>query len=216
MVTAVAKPQAVAFLTLSLAACGVWASRSAHDATVAATHAASSHSQVFAPAQLGPWSGKSIEIDQRVFEILETHDVSTMEYHLSSGALPVWLAQVAGFGNRTAFHPPEICYVGSHFEVLERGPISLEVHGQPRQFMRLVIAQGEQRFEAWYWFTANGRVTPNYYQQQVWLMMDAMRGKPMSGSLVRVSTQLDDPARAKARLIEFVNEYESALAHRNG
>ena len=124
---------------------------------------------------------------------------------------PVWFAQVAGFGNRAAFHPPEICYVGSHFEVLEREPISLIVNGHLRRLMRLTLGQGDQRFEAWYWFTANGRVTPSYYQQQAWLLADAIHRHPMSGTLVRISTSVDDPARTRRRLLAFVSSWD--LAH---
>ena len=162
------------------------------------------------PSQLGPWVGTPVPVEQRALEILETDDVTLMDYRLSTAEPPVWFAQVAGFGNRAAFHPPELCYVGSHFEVLERGPISVMVNGQSRKLMRLVIGQGRERFEAWYWFTAGDQVTPNYYQQQIWLLRDAIRRKPMSGTLVRISTPLDEPEGAHRRLLAFVISWDTA------
>ena len=161
-----------------------------------------------APRQLGLWSGTPVQVEQRAREILETDDVTLMEYRLGQDS-PVWLAQVAGLGNRAAFHPPELCYVGSHFEVLERAPIRVLANGRERPVMRLVLSQGHERFEAWYWFTANGRVTPSYYQQQTWLLADAIRQRPMSGTLVRISTPLDTPTSAHRRLLAFVSAWDT-------
>ncbi len=142
-------------------------------------------------------------------EILETDDVKAMEYRLGQEP-PVWFARVAGFGNRTAFHPPELCYVGSHFEVLDRRPITLLVHGTERHVMRLVISQGQERFEAWYWFTAGDKVTSNYYQQQIWLLLDVIHHRPMAGTLVRISTPMDVAESAHRRLFAFVESLDTA------
>lgn len=165
---------------------------------------------VSVPDQFGLWMGTPLSVDPRAFEILDTNAVDLMEYRMGQEP-PVWFAQVAGFGTRAAFHPPELCYVGSHFEVLERGPISVMVNGQSRRLMRLAIAQGKDRFEAWYWFTANGRVTSNYYQQQFWLVVDAIRRKPLSGTLVRISTAVDDPQAAHRRLLAFVTAFDGSM-----
>lgn len=195
-------PRAVAFALLVAAGTVLWAGQLRAKPSVSASDPV--------PTRLGDWQGQSIPVEARAIEILETSDVALMEYARQSEAAPVWLAQVSGFGNRAAFHPPELCYVGSHFEVLERGPVTVSVHGVPRRLMRLVIAQKGERFEAWYWFTANGRVTPNYYQQQAWLMLDAVAGKPMSGTLVRISTPSDDPSKTQQRLLAFVTAWDTA------
>jgi len=149
-------------------------------------------------------------VTDRAVDILETDEVALMEYR-AGGEPPVWLAHVAGFGNRAAFHPPELCYVGSHFEVLERGLMAVTVNGRSRRLMRLVIAQEGKRYEAWYWFTAQGRMTPSYYQQQWWLMMDTVRRQPTSGTLVRISTPLDDGVeKSHQRLLAFVNAWDAS------
>ncbi len=195
-------PALIAVLLVMLSAGAVWTQPWATTAAPAASAV---------PADLGLWTGKPLPVSDRALEILETDDVRLMEYRLGNEP-PLWFAQVAGFGNRAAFHPPELCYVGSHFEVLDREPLVVFVGGQPRQVMRLVLGQGRQRYEAWYWFTASGRTTPHYYQQQVWLVADAVRRRPMSGTLVRISTPLDDHARAHRRLLAFVASWHSAIS----
>ncbi len=164
------------------------------------------------PLQLGLWVGQPLTVDPRVVQVLETDDVSLMEYRLGKEP-PLWFAQVVGFGKRGAFHPPELCYIGSHFEVVERGPATVMIHGVPHEVMRLVLAKGTERFEAWYWFTAGDRMTANYYQQQVWLLWDTLRRQPASGSLVRISTQLDQPEPARRRLLAFVTSLLSSDTH---
>ena len=121
----------------------------------------------------------------------------------------MWLARITGFGKRAAFHPPELCYVGSHYEVLERGPITVPVHGHPRRLMRLVIGQDQDRYEAWYWFTAGDRVTHSYFEQQWWLLREMMRGRPSAGMLLRLSTRQESSAAADARLLEFFNAWHN-------
>ncbi len=162
------------------------------------------------PREIGRWHGRELPVDDRTVEVLETDDVALLEYTADAAQPPVWVAQVAGFGTRAAFHPPELCYIGSHFEVLERQAITIPVHGQPQRIMRLVVGRGNRRYEAWYWFTANGRMTPNYYEQQMWLLTDAVFRKPLSGTLVRISTALDDEAGAThRRLLDFLNAFEA-------
>ena len=210
----VTRPQITAFVILSAAAGLVWTARLVQPSILPAPSVQESAiNQV--PSTVGEWAGRPMALDQRVFEILETRDVASLEYRRGDEP-PIWLAQVAGFGTRAAFHPPEICYVGSHFEVLEREQLAVAVNGQPQRLMRLVIGQGAQRFEAWYWFTAGERVTHNYYQQQLWLLADALHRRPMSGTLVRISTSLDDPARAHQRLLGFVEAFMADSADFKG
>ena len=146
------RPHAVALVVMALSTWALWAGH---------TGPAVEQDVPPPPTHLGLWTGQPLDVDQRAVEILETDDVSLMEYRLGDEP-PVWFSQVAGFGKRAAFHPPELCYIGSHFEVLDRGPITVTVNGQPRRLMRLVIGQSGARYEAWYWFTARDRVTPNY------------------------------------------------------
>ena len=166
------------------------------------------------PETLGLWSGRPLEVEPGVSNILQTDEIAVMEYHLGQEP-PVWLTQVGGFGNRTAFHPPEVCYVGDAFEVMERQPMTVMVQGEQRRLMRLVIGRGGRRFESWYWFTASGRVTPSYYQQQLWFVWDAIHRKPVSGTLVRISTPLDQPQSAHRRLLTFLTSFERAVPLRS-
>ena len=157
------------------------------------------------PSRLaGVWTGTVLPNDPRSLSLLETDDVTLMEYHLGQEP-PVWFVRVGGFGgNRAAFHPPELCYVGSDFNVLERGSMTALIGGRAHRLMRLVVAHQGQRREAWYWFTADGRTTPSYLTQQWWLMVDALRHRPAAGTLVHISTPMENPSAVSRRLLAFL------------
>jgi EpsI family protein len=204
MMPRLAPPQLAALAALAVSAWGLRAGMPANAARHAprAAHPAAAAPSDAVPPSLGLWTGRPLQADRRATEILETEDVTLMEYQMGQEP-PVWLARVAGFGNRAAFHPPELCYIGSHFEILTREPVTVFANGEQHRLMRLVVAQDGRRYESWYWFTANGRVTPSYYRQQLWLVLDAIRRQPGSGTLVRISTSLDEPEAARRRLLAF-------------
>lgn len=195
-------PCAIALVVMGLAGWLVWAGPSSAKATQPGP---------VIPEQLGPWHGVPRDVDARTLEILQTDDVRSLEFR-RGGEPAVWVSQVAGFGNRATFHPPELCYVGSHFQVLERRQITVRIQGKPQRVMRLLLGQKGKRYEAWYWFTVNGRMTPNYYQQQLWLVKEAILGRASGGTLVRIVTSHEDPAKAAERLGAFMDSLAAAPA----
>ena len=191
-------PPLIAFLTMLLFGWVLWSGESPARAKEAVAAV---------PTEVGPWTGTPLEGEDPMRAVTQADEVVLMEYRLSGQEPPVWLALEGGSGKRAAFHPPELCYVGSDFDILAREPITVMANGQGHRVMRLVIAQGNDRFEAWYWFTAAGRTTHNYYQQQVWLMLDAMLRRPSEGTLVRISTPLDAPEASHRRLLAFLTSF---------
>ena len=162
------------------------------------------------PVHLGPWEGLVLD-DPSAAGLKTNQDTALMQYQLGQEP-PVWLVQTESVGNRAAFHPPELCYVGNDIEVLERGPVIVLSGGQGHKVMRLLVAQNGRAYEAWYWFTAGERVTSSYYQQQLWLLRDTLHGTASSGTLVRISTPLDGGASAsRRRLLAFFTAYQDRL-----
>lgn len=162
------------------------------------------------PQVVGGWQGTAEPVDARSLAILETDDVVVMTYRRDAEP-PVWVSRVAGFGGRAAYHPPELCLVGSDFEILEREAMGVEAGGSTRRVVRLLFSKGAERFESWYWFTAGGRMTPSYLTQQLWLFINGVLRRPLSGTLVRISTRGDDPEETKLRLSHFLDSFYGTL-----
>ncbi len=145
------------------------------------------------PQRLGEWEGVDQEVDDRTKGLLGTDQVLVREYHDGQGAM-VWAAVVYAAENRSAFHPPELCYTGSNFELLDRGTATVvrSDHGDQPMVNRLLMTNHQQQLLAYYWFTAGDRFFTKYHQQQIQLIWNQMRRKPSGGMLIRVSTLVGD------------------------
>lgn len=176
------------------------------------------------PYTLADWQGEPIDISERVYEVLETRDVLAREYRQGDG-VPVLVSVVGGLNNRNAFHPPELCYVGSAFRIVEKGKATVGPGpaGEPtRHVGRMVVEQGSRRSLVFYFFVAGARSTESYLQQQVWLLREEFVNQGGYGYLVRMETPLVDEsglAGAEQRLTSFFWEFlphQMRLSGRSG
>lgn len=168
------------------------------------------------PSKLGEWKGEDIPIPERVYEILETKDVLMREYTNPNGERVVLMIVYSAL-NREAFHPPEICYLGGGRELLNKNLEMVEA-GCPGKNSairanRLLMKDRFGKEIAWYWFTAGGKVTDNYYLQQCYFIWNELRRNPIGGSLIRVSARAigDDPGKADAIGKSFIKHLAPVL-----
>ena len=164
--------------------------------------------------RLGNWKGVEQSVDDRTKGLLGTDQVVIREYHNGESAT-VWLAIVWASENRSAFHPPELCYTGSDFELVEQGSAALQVASWEAQptVNRLLMTNRRQQLLAYYWFTAGDRLFTNYHRQQLQLVWNQICRRSSSGTLVRMSTPVDDigVAAAEQRLSEAASLVMSAM-----
>lgn len=169
------------------------------------------------PSHLGEWKGEDIPISQRTYAILETKDALMREYTNSRGERVV-LVIVYSAINRGAFHPPEICYLGTGRQLLDRGLEKIDAakgtkSSSALQANKLVMEDTAGKEIAWYWFTAGNRVTSNYYSQQLFFVWDELRRNRQGGALVRVSTRtIDDLQGADSQGKDFIRQIVPILS----
>lgn len=138
------------------------------------------------PLEMGDFKGRDIKIDERVYQLLETRDILIREYVNSQGEA-VNLAIVYGLENRLAFHPPEVCFSGGGFKIIDKSRVDMPISGGKILKVNKLTMQAGSVFEiAWYWFVSQDKMTPSYYIQQLNLVWEGLRGKSR-GALIRVS-----------------------------
>lgn len=161
------------------------------------------------PMQLGSWTGKNLPMDKRVFEILGTDKVLLREYTNLQNE-KVWLAVVYGEQNRQSFHPPEYCYLGSgNVELLDKGKTTIKLNdAESMTVNKLLFQMSKYKQLVLYWFTAGNKMTENYYKQQIYFVLDEIKYRKSSGTLIRVSTSVtnDDTKAALERNERFIRE----------
>ncbi|MCK4810367.1 MAG: EpsI family protein [Candidatus Omnitrophica bacterium] len=146
------------------------------------------------PFEIGNWQGKNLDVSQDVYEILETEDILIRQYKDKEGD-SLTLAIVYSGNRRETFHPPEICYLGGGTKLLEKTQEKIPLdNANSLKTNKLVMKTAKGGIiKAWYWFVAGDRFISNYYLQQVYFLLDAIKGKELKGALIRISAQGDSP-----------------------
>lgn len=142
------------------------------------------------PVIVGNWYGKDIPMDERTYDVLETRDALMREYRNPNNER-VLLTVVFAQDNRKVAHPPEVCFAGSGWERSERDVQMIAVGDRELGLNRLILENGGEKQVVFYVYKAGGRLTHNYYVQQVNIVLNGMLRKKTSSALIRISSLVD-------------------------
>jgi len=153
------------------------------------------------PMEIGEWHGKDIQLEEKVYKILETRNLVMREYKNIATNQVVYLYIVASDINRRVAHPPEVCYTGDGVEILEKKEANLG-------FLKVdsfISRKNGNESLIFYWFKAGDKFTTSYLIQQAKSAVNQMMGKNTGSALIRVSTDIinKDKEKASQLLQEF-------------
>ena len=138
------------------------------------------------PAQIGNWGSRDIQLEKRIFDILQTPSVLVREY-TNSEAKSVFLTIVYYRKNRVEFHSPERCAVGQGSYIDENG-IEIIRDDARSIIANKFIVKGEGRREVnLYYFKSGDFITSSYLKLKLHMMRNKLKGLPNSGALVKFS-----------------------------
>ncbi|MEL6531956.1 MAG: VPLPA-CTERM-specific exosortase XrtD [Pseudomonadota bacterium] len=174
------------------------------------------------PRELGAWEqqGRPDRLSENVAEVLaadDYHQVTLTRPGVDEPAVGLFMAfyedQTQG-----GVHSPEICLPGSGWEIawLERTDIT-EMMGTdvPFNINRAIIQRGETRMMVYYWFQQGERRVAWDFAAKFYLMIDGITTGSTDGSIVRLTTLIDDSdtgeAEAEARLQDMLVELQEPL-----
>lgn len=163
------------------------------------------------PFKLNGWEGKDTILPDSVYEILETTDVLSRRYTDKQGGV-LDLSIVYSGHDRQSFHPPEICYLGGGIELIDKSKENIPLQGGVGlKTNKLVMKSQEGTIKAWYWFLVGDRFVDNFYQQQLYFILDALGGRKLQGALIKVSIR-GDSAVLESKLKFFIAKITPHLA----
>jgi EpsI family protein len=149
------------------------------------------------PAQLGGWQmAKEYTIEKEVRDVLRADDMLSRQYvnlpAAANASLLIAYFKTQRYGQ--APHSPKNCLPGAGWEPTESGTMSIAVPERqgPIVVNRYVVAQGEDKVLAIYWYQGRHRVIASEYSAKFWLVMDAIRYNRSDTSLVRVMVPVRD------------------------
>jgi len=157
------------------------------------------------PLTISEWQGSNFETSQEVLEILGTKDVLSRQYKNREGQ-KINFSIIYSGNNRDSFHPPEYCFIGGGATLVGKSKESILLDESSNLSVnKLKMEDKYGKLTSWYWFSIDDKFVSNYYLQQVYILLDALRGKKFRGALIKVSIRGKDlNLEIKAR--EFIRQ----------
>ncbi len=160
------------------------------------------------PLQMGEWKGRDLALDERTYEILETRNVLSRVYQNAKDG-SVHLLIVSSHKDRRVAHPPEVCYLSSHYSILNSGKELFRGNGQ-NIFLKSFIAQDTKNpaheEKVLYVYKVGKRFTTNYFAQQLLFAWNRATRQETEIQLIRFAGSKDSPFQA---FFEVVLKYLS-------
>ncbi len=169
----------------------------------------SSHDKLYIsifPYRVGEWSGKDVEVTEKEYQILETRNLILREYTNSSGD-KLFAFIIYSETNRSVFHPPEVCLIGSGVEIVDKN--TEEMRGDKYDFLtnKLYLKKDNTKELVLYCYKAGKFYTDNYYFQQAYLAFHQIFGRQIPGATIRVSMPMrENEEAALAALKKFLQD----------
>jgi EpsI family protein len=152
------------------------------------------------PATIGSWISEELPISKEDLSMLETKNAFVRKYTNTADGGEVYLFLVYSQHNRKVAHPPEICYLGGGVSITENihDPIVVESNNLTIQTNRLKLLRKNMQHIAFYWFKVGNKFTSNYWEQQILIALNAIRGVSNGSSLIRISADVVGDNQNKA------------------
>lgn len=159
------------------------------------------------PLEAAGWRGEDDPVTERTYELLGTRNVLLRQYG-AAGKVPVGLCLVFSREDRRVSHPPEVCYRGDGYQILDRRVVETglrDARGASLSANRLLVERPGQRLVVLYWYKAGAAYTPNFYKQQWKALVSG--GEPAEGGYALVRLSSADDGSADERLVGFARDF---------
>ena len=160
--------------------------------------------------EFGGWHGKNVQLDERIYELLETKSIIHRKYYSDSGN-EVFLSIVYHSETKVNFHEPEQC-LGAQGIPLDKSLIltSFKNEGDKIELKlnRLIQKQYDKKSLSYYLYKAGEFMGPSYIKLRFNLAMNKFTDKKKSGSLIRISTPIsnEDIQKTENVLNNFIEQ----------
>lgn len=139
------------------------------------------------PYKIGDWKGKDLEVTEQEYKILETRNLVLREYTNKSGK-KASLFIIYSETNRSVFHPPEVCLIGSGIAIVDKKSEEIKIDRVSFCANKLYTEKNGLKETVLYSYKAGRTYTDNYYFQQAYLALNQIFGRRIPGATVRVSS----------------------------
>jgi EpsI family protein len=155
------------------------------------------------PYAIDDWRGKDLEITEREYKILETRNLIFREY-INSKNEKIYIFVIYSETNRSVFHPPEACLIGSGITINDIKSEKIEMGKKEFLTNKLYLEKNGEKDIALYCYKAGNLYTDNFYLQQIYFTLNQLFGKRRGGATIRASMPVDNEEANLATLKGFM------------
>jgi len=142
------------------------------------------------PMEIDGWRGKDIKLEEYNYEILETRNLVNRVYtNEEEGNLYLFI--IYSETNRSVFHPPEVCIMGSGVEIIDKDIDTISYNGEEISLNRLLVKSTKSAWVDLYCYKADDFHTDNYLMQQAIFSLKQPFKKRVKGATIRVSVPIE-------------------------
>lgn len=163
------------------------------------------------PMQMGEYTGTDIELEEKVYAILETENI-VMRSYVKKTQPPILFYLIFSKATHKSSDPPENCLQGDGCSVLNKEkvniPIVIDGNNFSLQANKLIARKTNENNLYLYWFLAGDQFQDSYFKQRIKLISAFFKRKPLSGGQIRISISIEnnDETQALTRLESFTQE----------
>ncbi len=144
------------------------------------------------PMTIDKWQGKSLEITEKEYDILETRNLISRNYFNPETKKNINLFIIYSETNRSVFHPPEVCLMGSGIDIVNKNTARVGTGKHEFSANELFLQKGNNKMLALYCYNAGSLYTENFYLQQASFAINQITGKQRGGATVRVMMRVEN------------------------
>ena len=154
------------------------------------------------PLHVDRWSGKELEFEAKVLQVLKVDDYMMRQYS-SEQELPLgfYVGYYKSMRQGATYHSPKNCLPGSGWYFVETGKIPLhaaDYNGGTVDINKFIIQKGLDKQLVLYWYQDRGRIITSEYWAKIYMVFDAMTRHRTDGAFVRITVPFmqEDEERA--------------------
>jgi EpsI family protein len=141
------------------------------------------------PRIVGNWKGTDDTLTEKEYAILETRNLISREY-VNPQNEKLYLFIIYSETNRSAFHPPEVCMIGSGMAITDKQTERVDSGSSSFLTNKLYVEKGPYKELVLYTYKAGNIYTNNFYFQQAYLAIHQIFGAQIPGATIRVTMQI--------------------------
>jgi EpsI family protein len=147
------------------------------------------------PMTVGEWRGSELPITEREYDILETRNLISREYANPAGE-KLYLFIVYSETNRSVFHPPEVCMMGSGLDITDKQIEKFSVGNKVYATNKIFAGKDQYKEIILNCYKAGNIYTSDFYLQQTRLALHQIFGRNVPGATLRVAMSIGKDDRA--------------------